>query len=104
MSNASRYSSAIADALERAKASTTGDVPAQVNEVLEQAHADTWRRIRANPDTYELTKQECAVMLSFSGRHSGNRVYEDALGRYWKKEHGSTKPLNGRGGSSSGSK
>ncbi len=105
MSSATRNSSTIADALDRAKSNPTGDIPTQANQVLEQAVVDTWRRIREKPDTYEMTVQEYSVMNLFNERHRDDPVYKKAVGRYWKKRHNSTNALvNGPGGSSSGSK
>ncbi len=98
---ASRNSPAIAEALDRVK--TTGEMPPQASQVLEQALADIWRRIRAKPDSYIMTDQECSVMLCFQERHKNDSMFIEAVKRYWIKKHGAgaTPPINGRSSSSS---
>ena len=63
---------------------TEGELDPTVNDFLERAVGDIWRRIQAQPDRYILNKDEFAVFNFYMRRFSGRLEAEQAVARYWQ--------------------
>ncbi len=75
--------SALQRALEIARSTDQADLDPVLRDLLERAFAEVWDRIRANPTTYILTKDEFAVFNFYQNRWPSHELGESATARFW---------------------
>lgn len=73
----------VRQALEQARNCETGSVDSQTTATLEAAIADLWTRIKAEPDSYVLNRDEFALFNYFLERYRGDMVAQKAVARFW---------------------
>ena len=59
-------------------------IPPSVSATLEKALQEAYRRIKAQPEVYIMSKDEYAVLNYFQGRFKNDRLYSQAVFRFWK--------------------
>lgn len=78
----------VAQALEIARDSADGASDPTVRTILENALAQVWSQISANPDSYVMTRDEFAVFNYFQHRFADDKVAQEARKRYWDNMSG----------------
>ena len=64
----------------------------EVSATLERALKDVYRRIKAEPEVYVMSKDEYAVLNFYQERFNNDRLFEQAIYRFWKNFNGSEDP------------
>ncbi|PFH55175.1 hypothetical protein XA68_10515 [Ophiocordyceps unilateralis] len=78
---------AVAQALEMARESPEGAADATVSTILEHALAHAWGKVKEQPESYVMTRDEFAVFNYFQHRFVGDRLAVEARKRYWDHAH-----------------
>lgn len=73
----------MAKMLEIARDSAEGAMDPTVNRVLESALDRTWSKVKAQPDSYVMTRDEFAIFNYFQQRFAGDKIATAARKRYW---------------------
>lgn len=63
-------------------------IPPAVIRYLEDAVAEIWSLLLAEPDSYIMTKDEFAVFNYFVQRYTGSDVAEKGIARFWLHHRG----------------
>ncbi|KHN96960.1 uncharacterized protein MAM_05069 [Metarhizium album ARSEF 1941] len=79
----SSQDAAVAQALEIARESPDGASDPTVSKILENALAQIWGKVRDQPNTYIMTRDEFAVFNFFQHRFVGDNDAVGARRRYW---------------------
>ncbi|OWP01561.1 hypothetical protein B2J93_8588 [Marssonina coronariae] len=72
-----------AQALELARDSPEGAQDPTVVEILEAALTEIWRKVKAQPASYVMTRDEFAIFNYFQHRSVGQQLAIAARKRYW---------------------
>ncbi|KAK8014179.1 hypothetical protein PG990_007475 [Apiospora arundinis] len=78
----------VAQALEIARESPDGAKDPVVSSILENALIQIWDKVKAQPDTYVMSREEFAVFNFFQHRFAGNQTAIAARRRYWDNTTG----------------
>ncbi|KAF4591821.1 peptide-N4-(N-acetyl-beta-glucosaminyl)asparagine amidase A [Ophiocordyceps camponoti-floridani] len=78
---------AVSQALEMARESPEGAADATVCTILENALACAWAKVKEQPDSYVMTRDEFAVFNYFQHRFVGDGLAVAARKRYWDHAH-----------------
>ncbi|KIX07523.1 uncharacterized protein Z518_02176 [Rhinocladiella mackenziei CBS 650.93] len=74
----------VRQALQIAQNSQTGQIDPQILQILEEALAQIWTRIQAQPNTYFMNELEFAIFNRYRGRSEfQNETARKAVSRYW---------------------
>jgi hypothetical protein len=73
----------VAQALETARDTEEGPIDAEVCRILDDAIANIWGKIQAQPDSYVMTTTEMSLFTYFQHSFDGNQVAVEARKRYW---------------------
>ena len=82
-------------ALNIVRNSDHGQAPEYAVRIIENAMRELWQRVRANPDSYVMNKDEFALYNYFQDRYKAGTdgtLAQKATARYWNHQHGT----NGR--------
>ncbi|KID81937.1 hypothetical protein MGU_10746 [Metarhizium guizhouense ARSEF 977] len=74
---------AVAQALELARDSPDGTSDPSVGQILENALSQIWGKVRTQPSSYVMTRDEFAVFNFFQHRFIGDSEAVEARKRYW---------------------
>lgn len=74
----------VTQAISRAQSSSNGNISVEDTRLLEEAIAEIWPCIQAQPDTYTMTPLEYRVFNYFQDRFRDEPVAIRARERYWK--------------------
>ena len=73
----------VTDALEIARDSPEGAEDPTVSSVLDAAVTEIWEKIKAEPTSYVMSRDEFAVFNYFQSRFDGDELTSPAIRRYW---------------------
>ncbi|POR33646.1 Uncharacterized protein TPAR_06157 [Tolypocladium paradoxum] len=74
---------AVAQALEIARESPDGASDPTVSKILEHSLSHIWGKVKAQPGSYVMSRDEFAVFNFFQHRFTGNKDAVAARKRYW---------------------
>ena len=79
---------AVHRAIDIAQTATNDNLDQQTKEILQLALRAIWRRLRAQPETYVLTKLEARVFNYYQSLYRDHELARRAWARYWANTHG----------------
>lgn len=91
----------VAKALETAKENQNGQIPTAVTAILERNITDIWRKIRAQPTSFVMTKEQFTVFNYYRGRYENDPVAKQAVARFWDHYKGDPPAVDGAQSTSS---
>ena len=75
----------VPEAISIAKQHQHGENDPSVTSVLARTADDIWQRLKAQPSTYVLTKEEFAVLTYYRGVFGDDEVVQQAIARFWNQ-------------------
>lgn len=78
---------AVMQALEIARESEDGASDATVGKMLDQALEAIWDKVKTQPDSYVMSKEEFSLFNYFQHRFVGNKMAVEARKRYWENTY-----------------